>query len=83
MTVVIDGQYLAVTGFDRKAEYVNNSSTVKVTKNGEISWDCKTKEFVVYDETYSSEVARTNYPLVALAALGVYCKEYLEGDPHG
>lgn len=49
----------------------------KVTKNGEISFDTKTKEFVIWDETYAHEVGRTYYPLCALAMLETYGKEYL------
>lgn len=50
---------------------------IKVTKNGEISWDSQTREFVIWDETYAYEVGRTHYPLCALAMLETYAKEYL------
>lgn len=49
----------------------------KVTENGEVCYDYKTKEFVVYEETYAYEVGRTAYPLCAYYMLQVYADNYL------
>lgn len=61
--------------FNRSGDF--SEPYVNVTKNGEISFDTKTKEFVVWDEIYVYEVGRTHYPLCALAILETYAKEYV------
>lgn len=53
---------------------------VKVTKNGEVSYDLEDREFVVYDETYAYEVGRTPYPMLAWCMLTAYCEHYLGKD---
>ena len=50
----------------------------KVTANGEITFDPKTKEFTVWDETYADWVCKTPYEKIARAALQVYADEYLD-----
>ncbi|AUR92185.1 coil containing protein [Vibrio phage 1.170.O._10N.261.52.C3] len=52
----------------------------KVTTNGEISYDTRTDEYVVYEETYAHEVGRTSYPKVAVNMLETYAEEYLDGN---
>ena len=53
----------------------------KVTSNGEISFDTETKEYMVWDETYTNWVCKTHYEKIARAALKVYADEYLDrGD---
>jgi hypothetical protein len=49
----------------------------KYTKNGEITFNPKTGEYTVWNETYSETVCLTNYPKVAEAALEAYAKHYL------
>jgi hypothetical protein len=49
----------------------------KHTKNGEITFNTETKEYVVWNETYSDTVCTTNYPKVAEAALKAYADHYL------
>ena len=54
-------------------------SLIKVTKNGEITFDTETRLYEVWDETYSDTVGTTHYPLVAKDMLESYCRNYL-GD---
>jgi hypothetical protein len=55
-------------------------SLIKVTKNGEITFDPETKLYEVWDETYSDTVGTTQYPLVAKGMLESYCRNYLGID---
>ena len=50
---------------------------IKHTKNGEITFNTATKQYTVWDEVYLDVVCVTNYPLIAEAALKIYCEEYL------
>lgn len=54
-------------------------SLIKVTKNGEITFDPETKLYEVWDETFAYTVGTTQYPLVAKDMLESYCRNYL-GD---
>ncbi len=54
-------------------------SLIKVTKNGEITFDTETNLYEVWDETYSDTVGITQYPSVAKDMLESYCRNYL-GD---
>jgi hypothetical protein len=54
-------------------------SLIKVTKNGEITFDPETNLYTVWDETYAYTVGTTYYSLVAKDMLESYCKNYL-GD---
>lgn len=45
--------------------------------NGEITFNLLTKQYTVWDETYSNTVCTTNYPKVAEAALTAYMEYYL------
>lgn len=56
-----------------------NNPLQSITKNGEITFDPDTKEYTVWDETYSDTVCVTNYPSVANAALEAYSK-YLDKE---
>jgi len=47
------------------------------TDNGEITYDTESKEYTVWDETYSDIVCVTMYPKVAEAALAAYVENYL------
>lgn len=53
------------------------NSCIKVTTNGEISFDAVNKEYIVFEETYAYEVGRTSYPKVAVSMLETYVKNYL------
>lgn len=48
------------------------------TDNGEITFNTETKEYTVWDETYSDVVGTTWYPKVAEAMLKVYVERYLD-----
>jgi hypothetical protein len=54
-------------------------SLIKVTKNGEITFDPQTNLYEVWDETWAYTVGTTQYPLVAKDMLESYCRNYL-GD---
>ena len=47
------------------------------TENGEITFNTETKEYTVWNETYSDTVCVTQYPKVAEAALLAYAENYL------
>jgi hypothetical protein len=51
---------------------------IKITKNGEITYDETTRLYTVWDETYAEEVGSTGYLEVAKAMLHAYCVYYLE-----
>ena len=70
-------QHKDVMQSSRKDKPSKREHPIKVTKNGEVSWCTIIEQYIVYDETYCFEVARTSYPLVALSALSVYCRTYL------
>tara|TARA_R110000744_G_scaffold51361_1_gene110621 strand:- start:837 stop:1001 length:165 start_codon:yes stop_codon:yes gene_type:complete len=53
-------------------------ATLNYTKNGEITFDDETGEYVVWTECYSDTVCVTNYPKVAEAALKAYGDYYLQ-----
>lgn len=55
----------------------------KYTKNGEITFNTKTREYTVWDETYSDSVCITPYPKIAEAALDIYGKDYIDGPEEG
>ncbi|MFA5670254.1 MAG: hypothetical protein WC967_13510 [Balneolaceae bacterium] len=52
-------------------------SETNYTHNGEITYNTETKQYTVWDETYTYIVCTTNYPKVAEAALKAYCENYL------
>jgi hypothetical protein len=54
-------------------------SLIKVTKNGEITFDPEINLYTVWDETYAYIVGETYYSLVAKDMLESYCRNYL-GD---
>lgn len=56
---------------------------IKITPNGEITYDETTKLYTVWDETYAYEVGTTHYPKVAEAMLQAYCDYYVDGEQHG
>jgi hypothetical protein len=58
-------------------------SLIKVTKNGEITFDPQTNLYEVWDETYSDIVGTTQYPSVAKDILESYCRKYLGNDTFG
>lgn len=62
---------------DYKIDRERTHGLVKVTEKGEVCYDYKTKEFVVFEECYTYEVGRTKYPLCALSMFHTYCEEYL------
>lgn len=47
------------------------------TENGEITYDKLSREYTVWDETFTSTVCVTSYPKVAEAALVIYSEHYL------
>lgn len=63
---------------NRRDTFYKSEKLVRVSSNGEISYDTITKEYVVFEETYAYEVGRTCYPKVATTMLKTYAKEYLE-----
>jgi len=50
-------------------------SLIKVTKNGEITFDPETKLYEVWAETFAYTVGTTQYPLVAKDMLESYCSK--------
>ena len=51
-----------------------------IKKSKEITFDKETNEYIVWDETYTYTVGRTQYSKVAIAMLDAYCKYYLEAN---
>ncbi len=49
----------------------------RYTENGEITFNTETKQYTVWDETYSDVVCITYYPKVAESALDSYARHYL------
>jgi hypothetical protein len=54
-----------------------SENMVRITPNGEITFDPETKEYIVWDETYADTVCTTAYEQVARVALEAYAKYYL------
>ena len=49
------------------------------TKNGEITFNSETGEYIVWDEIYVDKICVTNYPKIAEAALAIYGEHYIDG----
>jgi hypothetical protein len=55
-----------------------NDNVVNHTKNGEITYNKKTGEYKVFDETYSEVICITPYQLIAETALKIYGDTFLK-----